>query len=111
MKITVYGIVQGVGFRPTVYRVAKAMGLKGYVLNTGSNVEIHLDRDPEEFLRRLKESLPALARIDRAEVEETDEALQDFAIKESHDGVRVSLIPTDTAICRNCTTDFYDTGN
>ncbi|MDD1773446.1 MAG: acylphosphatase, partial [Methanomassiliicoccales archaeon] len=47
MKITVYGIVQGVGFRPTVYRVAKAMGLRGYVLNNGSNAEVHIDRDPE----------------------------------------------------------------
>lgn len=111
MKITVYGIVQGVGFRPTVYRVATTMGLKGYVLNNGSNAEIHLDRDAQEFLRKLKESLPALARIDRAEIEETDEEFQDFTIMESHDGVRVSLIPTDTAICRNCVTDFYNTGN
>jgi len=111
MKITVYGIVQGVGFRPTVYRVAKSMGLKGYVLNNGSNVEIHLDRDGEEFLKRLKESLPALARIDRAEVEETEETFTDFKIMKSTDGVRVSLIPTDTAICHNCMDDFYNTGN
>jgi len=111
MKITVYGIVQGVGFRPTVYRVAKAMGLKGYVLNNGSNVEIHLDRNPEEFLKRLMESLPALARIDSAVVEETDESFREFSIMESHDGVRISLIPTDTAICHSCTTDFYGTGN
>ena len=111
MKITVYGIVQGVGFRPTVYRLAKSMGMKGYVLNNGSNVEIHLDRNADEFLKRLKESLPALARIDRAEIEETDEALRDFTIMESHDGLRVSLIPTDTAICHNCVTDFHNTGN
>jgi hydrogenase maturation protein HypF len=111
MKITVYGIVQGVGFRPTVYRVARAMRLKGYVLNNGSNVEIHLDRDAEEFLRRLKESLPALARIDRAEIEDTEEDLQEFSIMQSHDGARVSLIPTDTAICKNCVRDFFNTGN
>ena len=57
MKITVFGIVQGVGFRPTVYRVAKAMGLKGFVLNNGSNVEIHVDRDADVFLKKLKEGL------------------------------------------------------
>jgi hydrogenase maturation protein HypF len=106
MRITVYGIVQGVGFRPTVYRVAKAMGLKGFVLNNGSNVEIHVDRDGEKFLAALKRALPALARIDRAEFEDIDEDLGDFSIAQSHDGKRVSLIPADTAICGNCATDF-----
>ncbi len=106
MRITVYGIVQGVGFRPAVYRVAKAMGLKGFVLNNGSNVEIHVDRDGEKFLVELKRALPALARIDRAEFEDIDEDLGDFSIVQSHDGKRVSLIPTDTAICGNCVADF-----
>jgi hydrogenase maturation protein HypF len=111
MKITVYGIVQGVGFRPTVFRVAKAMGLKGYVLNNGSNVEIHLDRDADKFLERLKESLPSLARIDRADIDETDEELGEFEIVQSTDGKRVSLIPTDTAICPQCSKDFFADGN
>jgi len=111
MKITVYGIVQGVGFRPTVYRVAKAMGLKGYVLNNGSNVEIHVDHSANEFLARLKKSLPALARIDRAEFRDVDEELEDFSIAQSHDGRRVSLIPTDTAICGQCVKDFDRPGD
>ncbi|MBN1677311.1 MAG: carbamoyltransferase HypF, partial [Candidatus Thermoplasmatota archaeon] len=111
MKITVYGIVQGVGFRPTVYRVAKAMGLRGYVLNNGSNVEIHVDRNAERFLEELKRALPALARIDRTEFEDIEEDLKDFAISESHDGRRVSLIPTDTAICGSCVSDFRESGN
>lgn len=111
MKITVYGIVQGVGFRPTVFRVAKSMGLKGFVLNTGSNVEIHVDRDAKKFLAELKKALPALARIDRAEFEDVDEELRDFSIAHSHDGLRVSLIPTDTAICSSCTDDFSRAGN
>lgn len=111
MKITVYGIVQGVGFRPTVFRVAKAMGLRGYVLNNGSNVEIHVDRDAEEFLERLRKALPSLARIDRADIEETHEDLGDFAIAQSTDGKRVSLIPTDTAICPQCVEDFLSAGN
>ncbi len=106
MKLTVYGIVQGVGFRPTVYRVAKSLGLKGYVLNNGSNAEIHIDRDPERFLEDLRKALPALARIDRVEVDEVEEKLDDFKIVTSHDGERVSLIPTDTAICKNCKHDF-----
>lgn len=111
MKITVYGIVQGVGFRPTVYRVAKAMGLKGYVLNNGSNVEIHVDRSAEEFLEELKKALPALARIDRAEFEDFQEKLDEFSIMQSTNGRRVSLIPTDTALCDQCTKDFGDSRN
>jgi hydrogenase maturation protein HypF len=106
MKITVYGVVQGVGFRPTVYRVAKAMGLKGFVLNNGSNAEIHVDRDAERFLTELRTALPALARIDSVEIEETDEKLGEFKIVRSHEGARVSLIPTDTAICKNCMSEF-----
>ncbi len=111
MKITVYGIVQGVGFRPTVFRVAKAMGLRGYVLNNGSNVEIHIDGDAQEFLGRLREALPSLARIDRADIEETQEELGEFSIAQSTDGKRVSLIPTDTAICSRCREDFESEGN
>lgn len=67
-----------------MYRVAKAMGLKGFVLNNGSNVEIHVDRDGEKFLTELKRALPALARIDRAEFEDIDEDLGDFSIAQSH---------------------------
>ena len=106
MKISIFGIVQGVGFRPTVYRVAMQMGLNGYVLNNGSNVEVHVDRDPEEFVERLKEALPALARIDRVEIEHTEESYDGFSIVESREGKRVSLIPTDTALCEACTSDF-----
>ncbi len=109
MKITVYGVVQGVGFRPTVYRVAKAMGLTGYVQNNGSNVEIFVDRDADEFLSKLREALPALARIDRAEVEECDGGYPDFTIVPSAQGRRVSLIPTDTALCPSCARDFKTT--
>jgi hydrogenase maturation protein HypF len=108
MKITVYGIVQGVGFRPTVYRVAKAMGLKGYVLNNGSNVEIFVDRDAEDFISKLREQLPALARIDRADVEECEGDYPDFTIVQSREGRKVSLIPTDTALCRSCASDFAE---
>ncbi len=111
MKISIFGIVQGVGFRPTVFRVAVQMGLKGYVLNNGSNVEVHVDRDAEEFIRRLREALPTLARIDRVDIEESDERFEDFRIVESREGRRISLIPTDTALCESCRRDFFDAEN
>ena len=111
MRISIFGIVQGVGFRPTVYRVAKEMELRGFVLNNGSNVEVHVDRDAEEFVSRLREALPALARIDRVEFEETSEEFDDFTIVESRDGRRVSLIPTDTGLCDRCVEDFEREGD
>ena len=52
-KITVRGVVQGVGFRPTVFRVAKRLGMNGHVQNTGSEVEIVIDGDPDEFMKAL----------------------------------------------------------
>lgn len=111
MKITFYGIVQGVGFRPTVYRVAKKLGLDGFVQNNGSNVEVHIDGDPEIFISRLKQDLSSLARIDRIEVDDTEEELEPFSIVESSDGLRISLIPVDTAICDACLRDFHDPSN
>jgi len=50
MKLIFKGIVQGVGFRPTIYRIAQDMGLKGYVLNKGSEVEVVIDKNKEEFI-------------------------------------------------------------
>lgn len=111
MKLTFYGVVQGVGFRPTVFRVAKELGLKGYVLNNGSNVEVHINEKPDEFIARLKQLLPPIARIDRVERDEVDEKLGAFEIKRSSDGNRTSLIPTDTAMCDKCLADFEEVGN
>jgi hydrogenase maturation protein HypF len=111
MKLTFYGIVQGVGFRPTVYRVASELKLKGYVLNNGSNVEVHIDKNADGFIKKLKEQLPPLARVDKIDQEELDEKLSSFEIRRSSEGKRVSLIPTDTAICSKCLVDFNAPGN
>jgi len=111
MKLTFYGIVQGVGFRPTVFRVALGMRLKGYVLNNGSNVEVHIDKNPDEFIAKLKEHLSPLARIDSVEREEVEEKFGAFEIRHSSNGRRVSLIPSDTAICDKCLSDLNSAGN
>ena len=70
MRIVVRGVVQGVGFRPTVHRVATSMGLNGSVLNNGSDVVIEIDGDAHGFIERLKANLPPLARIDSLEIVE-----------------------------------------
>ncbi|MDD1747409.1 MAG: acylphosphatase, partial [Methanomassiliicoccales archaeon] len=91
MRIVVRGIVQGVGFRPTVHRVATAMGLNGYVQNNGSNVVIEVDREADEFVSRLKAQLPPLAKIESLEVEEglpPGELGKGFRIVPSQKGMR-----------------------
>ena len=71
--IKVNGIVQGVGFRPFVYRLAKKLNLKGYVLNLGdAGVEIEVEGDKKTikiFIKRLKEEKPPLAEINEIKVE------------------------------------------
>jgi len=63
MKLIFKGVVQGVGFRPTIYRIAKKMGLKGYVLNKGSEVEIVINKNKDEFIKQVKANLPSIAKI------------------------------------------------
>jgi hydrogenase maturation protein HypF len=111
MKIVVRGIVQGVGFRPTVHRVATAMGLNGYVQNNGSNVVIEVDREAEEFVERLRASLPPLADLESVEFERGlsgEELDNGFRIVPSEKGVRGVGIPNDAAMCDNCRHEMFD---
>ena len=55
MKFIFKGIVQGVGFRPTIFRIAQTMDLKGYVLNKGSEVEVVIDKKEEELVKKAEE--------------------------------------------------------
>jgi len=119
------GIVQGVGFRPFVYRLAVRMGLKGHVLNNGSNVEIVVDRNVEEFISALKAEKPPLARIDSVEIVDGSivrtaekgktKATQikgsigtDFRILFSHTGSKDSDIPVDVSVCEHCLAELGD---
>jgi len=108
-KIRFKGIVQGVGFRPSVFRTATSLGIKGWVLNQGASVEVVVDKDPEGFLKRLKEELPPLARIESADIGNIQlDAIPDFYIKNSSQGERDSMVPPDTAICDDCLDDLWD---
>jgi hydrogenase maturation protein HypF len=110
MRIVFYGLVQGVGFRPAVYRVAKSLGLKGYIRNNGSNVEVVVDKDHNKLIDKLKSELPPLANITRIELDDSprDSEYEDFSIVFSEDGERSSVIPTDTAICDDCLSELFN---
>jgi hydrogenase maturation protein HypF len=110
-RIVISGIVQGVGFRPTVYRVARTLKMKGHVLNTGSNVEVVIDGSPEIFMAALEKALPPLARIDKFSVEKCTPPKEDFIITPSSAGLRSSPLPPDSAICPECLKELFQAGN
>lgn len=104
-KILTQGIVQGVGFRPYVYRLATNLNLKGYVRNLGNVVEIILEgEDIGLFIEKFQKELPPIARIDSIKIEDIElKNYADFKIIESSDTYSgVSVIPPDIAICDNC---------
>ena len=82
-KILTQGIVQGVGFRPYVYRLATDLNLNGYVRNLGNVVEIILEGNGIDlFIERLQNELPPIARIDSIKVLDIDENdYDDFKIE------------------------------
>jgi len=111
MKLIFKGIVQGVGFRPTIYRVAEKLGLKGYVLNKGSEVEVVIDKDVDRFIELIKKQLPSIARVTDIIVEPDDRTFNDFQILHSRKGERHSLIPVDISICDACLNELFDSSD
>ena len=104
-KILTQGIVQGVGFRPYVYRLASDLNLNGYVRNLGNVVEIIIEGENTDlFIKRLPDELPPIAKIDSMIVEEIGVGnYSDFEIVESGDSYSgISVIPPDIAICDKC---------
>jgi len=112
-RLVVTGRVQGVGFRPFVYRLARSMGLRGYVKNVGDGtVEIVIDRNPREFITRLKGEKPEKAIIEKIFVGNTDGNYSDFRIVESGGLAGLfSLPPPDFAVCKKCSDEIFDESN
>ncbi|AFK22452.1 carbamoyltransferase HypF [Pyrococcus sp. ST04] len=115
-KIHVQGIVQAVGFRPFVYRIAHAHNLRGYVRNLGdAGVEIVVEGKEEDikaFLSDLYNKKPPLAKIERVERREIEpQGFDRFYIEKSSNesrGEGDSIIPPDIAICEDCLRELFD---
>lgn len=111
LRIVVTGIVQGVGFRPYVYRLAAACGLTGAVRNNGRGVEIDVQGErTQEFLRRLPREAPPLVLITDIHAEEYPaSAFTSFTIIPSDGGpVTSAMIPADAATCEDCLRELRD---
>ncbi len=114
-RIRVYGIVQGVGFRPTVSRHATANGICGTVCNKGPYVEIYAQgqkKQMEGFLKALEIHPPKRAAILKINTEdvtaETDMHFETFDIIESEKTKGEIFVSPDIAICEECKEEMYD---
>ena len=117
-NILVSGIVQGVGFRPTVYRIATDLNLNGSIRNLGNIVEIILEGNESEvskFKDLLFKSLPPIAKIDTYEEKDNNiltPNYNEFLILESEDNYDgTSVIPPDVGICNKCLDEITDSTN
>ncbi|MGE4273459.1 MAG: carbamoyltransferase HypF [Desulfitobacterium sp.] len=113
-SIHLNGIVQGVGFRPYVYRLAGEMGIKGWVNNSSHGVGIHAEGcQVDIFYARLLKEAPPLAKITQAECEETVfRFYKAFKIMHSEDdGLADVLISPDIATCADCFDELRDPNN
>ncbi|MFD1659233.1 acylphosphatase, partial [Streptomyces caeni] len=112
-RVTVRGVVQGVGFRPFVHALATALDLSGHVTNTPEGVVVEVEGAPADVIRfceRVAADAPPLARVDSVDHQDVpltgDPA---FAILASRTGGPAgTLIPPDTATCAACLRELAD---
>lgn len=114
-EIRARGVVQGVGFRPAIWHLARQHGLTGSVWNDGEGVMIHAFGDAQDlsnFVQQIALQLPPLARLDRLEVDELPGIAPDeFTIVASrHNGIDTP-IAADAATCPDCLADIADPHN
>jgi hydrogenase maturation protein HypF len=116
MRLNLNGFVQGVGFRPFVYRLANDLGLVGWVSNSPQGVQIEIEGPSEKletFIRRLEREKPPCARIEsRQAFPVVPGGDISFAIRESErSGEKTAVVLPDIAICPDCLKEIFDPDN
>ena len=111
--VRVHGTVQGVGFRPYVFRLAGELGLAGFVLNDAHGVLLEVEGDDtavDRFLARLPAEAPPLASVDQVVVEQREPVGHSgFQIVESPQGETADAqITPDSATCTDCLAELFD---
>lgn len=115
-RITIWGIVQGVGFRPFVTKLAESMNIDGSIKNMGGFVELILSASKEEiheFIKAIEVNKPSASQIVRIKREEIESAnITGFSIEDSEiRNDEIGMIPADIAICDSCLEEFYNPNN
>jgi len=116
VRVSIHGAVQGVGFRPFVYRLAADLGLTGWVSNSPQGVAIETEGEVSrivEFLHRLEVEKPPRASIQSLESWQLDPVgYQRFEIRPSEaEGERTALVLPDIAACGECLSEVFDPAN
>ncbi|WP_151942873.1 carbamoyltransferase HypF [Aliarcobacter butzleri] len=116
-KISIFGIVQGVGFRPFIYNLAIKYDIKGWVKNDENGVEIEAystQENIENFINEIKLNPPVLAKITNIKIEKNNQIkkYKNFEIIQSSSSKdKTTIISPDIAICDDCIKDIDDIGN
>ena len=110
LRILINGTVQGVGFRPFIYRLARQYDLNGNIRNTPTGVEILIcGEKTEAFIADMQVKLPPLADIQNMSVKALglEKVPHGFSISETESGCSRTKIPADTAICQKCLKELF----
>jgi len=115
-KLTITGVVQGVGFRPFVYQLADHYHLNGYIVNTPAGVTAEIEGEEsviEAFMGSLQRELPPLARLDTLSSELADYVgYTEFQILHSElQSGKTALVSPDSAVCEKCLQEMRDPAN
>ncbi len=110
-KIEVKGLVQGVGFRPFIYKLARRHALRGHVENNNKGVLIRAEGDEKalfRFLQDIREEAPAASQISRVDFEKIKaNGFQEFSIRQSRSySDEVTEVSPDIAVCEDCLRDM-----
>jgi len=115
LRLLIRGAVQGVGFRPFIFRLANDLGVKGWVTNSASGVVIEAEASNpvlQEFLQRLEAEKPAISFIQSLESTYLDPlGFDSFSIRESCGGEKTALVLPDIATCPECMREIFDPAN
>lgn len=112
-ELSVNGIVQGVGFRPFIYQLARRFHLNGDVANTSNGVLIHIEGDPghaASFCETIEKNPPPLSKITQISISDAPKkGFSTFSIIKSHGDKSVStLISPDVSVCKDCLSELFD---
>lgn len=116
VRLTIRGRVQGVGFRPTIYRTAKRLGLKGWIKNTNEGISLEIEGKQDTvsyFLKNLKKFSPPQAEIKDISTKKLPvKGNPSFKILESaSSGKNYVLLPPDISVCDTCKKELFTAGN
>jgi len=112
-RFLIEGTVQGVGFRPRVFKIAKSLNLKGFVLNSGGGVIIEIEGEKKDkFIETLQNNLPPLAKIENIKKEILPpKNYKSFEIDYSKESFKTTSISPDIAVCDDCLKEMFDKNN